>query len=280
MLEQARTKLQPAKGGKRSESLFDRAKREKLEREQAEVREMREKRRVAAEKRKSAGREAVGTHILSQKAIARIHAERQRAREEQLQEEQNAKKKSQRPVSAAPRFNADLEEQDYSLKGKEGEALSPQKRVLYQNFIKEHFEREQRAARDKKLEEENAKKQKEAKLRALTEKRREAFKKPPEKAEKQPVRMRVKSATVRRKKQPRNQSLSYGADDIPTDSEAEMGELIQAAAAMKISIRVAAQDEQQHFEDFSESIVPAIECEAGETERPPPPAFNQSSIAK
>ena len=88
LLEQARPgpdQAEPAKGGKRSESLFDRAKREKLEREQAEVREMREKRRVAAEKRKSAGREAVGTHILSQKAIARIHAERQRAREEQLQ---------------------------------------------------------------------------------------------------------------------------------------------------------------------------------------------------
>ena len=181
MLEQARTKLQPAKGGKRSESLFDRAKREKLEREQAEVREMREKRRVAAEKRKSAGREAVGTHILSQKAIARIHAERQRAREEQLQPgraEQSAKKKRQRPtdrpVSAERGTSLQrasgrrwrTNKTTYSLEGKEegGPFLSLagwRTRVLSssQNSSRSTSSatRGPHPPRDKKLEEENAK---------------------------------------------------------------------------------------------------------------------------
>ncbi len=54
-----------------------------------------------------------------------------------------------------------------------------------------------------------------------------------------------------------------------------MGELVKAAAAMKITVRVAS---DMNYEEQSESLVPAIEGGEEVVERVP--AFNQSSIAK
>ncbi len=53
--------------------MAEREQREKYERVAEEQRQMRERKRSLMEKRKSEGRAAVGTHIISEEAIKRHH---------------------------------------------------------------------------------------------------------------------------------------------------------------------------------------------------------------
>lgn len=119
------------------------------------------------QRRKSEGRTALGTHIIPEKVLRRVHLEKQKEKELKLKEAKETK--VQRPVSAQPRFNRDIQEvMEGEVQNKEEEKEEKErKKVVYQNWIKAHFENQQKNERDRRVAEMDEKKAKEMKLKAL-----------------------------------------------------------------------------------------------------------------